>query len=78
MMESKESTDLPQWDYRTLVIDTGSFLSRGDIDEGEIEDRLKELGKRGFELVSAVPVSDGSVGTRRLLFVLKRPASART
>ncbi|BCX47366.1 conserved hypothetical protein [Haloferula helveola] len=64
-----------RWEHRSLVIETGGWGSRGVIQTSEVDARMNELGRDGFELVSAIPVSDGSVGTKRIALFFKRPAA---
>ena len=66
-----------QWEHRSLVIETGGWLSRGEVQTSDLDMRMNEMGRFGFELVSAIPVSDGSVGTRRIVLFFKRPAGTR-
>ena len=45
----------------------------GDPGDETMNAELKKYGALGFELVAAVPVSDGSVGTKRIVLFFKRP-----
>ncbi len=65
-----------QWDYRTLVVGTGGWLARGDVDAAAIDDTLAQYGQHEFELVAAIPVSDGSVGTASIALFFKRPSKS--
>ncbi len=62
-----------KWEQKTEIVETGGFLSRGKVDVDELNDVLMTHGADGFELVAAVPVSDGAVGTRRIALFFKRP-----
>ncbi|MCB1062895.1 MAG: DUF4177 domain-containing protein [Verrucomicrobiae bacterium] len=68
---------MDSWEYKTLVFETGGRVSRGTIDESEIERALNRWGSSGWEAVSVTPVSDGNVGTRRLLVLFKRRKTSR-
>jgi hypothetical protein len=63
---------MEKWEYKTLVFETGGWVSRGKLDESEIESALNRWGSSGWEAVSVTPVSDGNIGTRRLLVLFKR------
>ncbi len=60
------------WHYKSILIETKGFWSRGVIDVSSVDRALVELGNDGWELVAVVPVSDGNVGTARLLYTFKR------
>ena len=61
------------WEYQSLVIKTAGVVRSGVIKVDAIDGKLAEFGSAGWELVAVVPVSDGSVGTARLLYTFKRP-----
>ena len=61
------------WDYRSLLVETKGVFARGVIDVSALDGALAEFGNAGWELVAVVPVSDGNVGTARLLCTFKRP-----
>ena len=56
-----------QWEYR--VITTKSHWQ--SLEDGDIQNALNKLGKRGWEAVSVTPYP-GSAGTK-YVFVMKRP-----
>ena len=60
------------WEYKSLLVETKGFLFRGVVDVSLLDRSLNTLGDLGWELVAVVPISDGSVGTARLLCTLKR------
>ena len=66
----------PVWEYKSLLVETGGFVRRGVIDVEEVDALLARHGRSGWELVAVVPVSDGAVGTARLLYTFKRPGPA--
>ena len=61
------------WDYKSLLVETKGFFARGVIDVSALDSVLAKIGDAGWELVAVVPVSDGNVGTARLLCTFKRP-----
>ena len=64
------------WEYKSLVVKTAGFVRSGVIKVEALDEQLAAFGSAGWELVAVVPVSDGSVGTARLLCTFKRPRSA--
>jgi hypothetical protein len=64
------------WDYKSVLVNTKGLWSRGVIDVSTLDGTLAEFGTAGWELVAIVPVSDGNVGTARLLCTFKRPAAS--
>lgn len=56
-----------QWEYQ--VITTKSHWQ--SLEDGDIQNALNKLGKRGWEAVSVTPFP-GSAGTK-FVFVMKRP-----
>ncbi len=54
------------------VVETVGFWSRGKVDVGQLNSLLSRYGEEGFELVTVTPLSDGNVGTRRILLFFKR------
>jgi hypothetical protein len=69
-------SDQPRWVYKSLLVETKGFFARGVIDATQLDDNLTELGRQGWELVAIVPVSDGNVGTARLLCTFKQEATS--
>lgn len=62
----------PLWEYQSVIVETKGFLSRGQLDAASTDEWLNRLGSEGWELVQVTPVGDGTVGTARLLYTLKR------
>lgn len=61
-----------QWEQKVEVIETGGFMSRGKVKIDDTNALLMEYGAEGYELVAAVPMSDGAVGTKRIALFFKR------
>lgn len=62
-----------KWEHKTVIVDTKGFIRRGVLDEHQIDTRIRSLGNDGYELVAAIPVSDGNVGTSKIAMFFKRP-----
>ena len=61
-----------QYEHKTHVIETSGWMSKGKIKADEIDREIEVFGRDGFRLVSAIPVSDGSVGTKRITLFFER------
>ena len=61
-----------RYDHRCHVIETGGWLSRGNVDPSDIDDEIAGYGAAGYRMVSAIPVSDGNVGTKRIALFFER------
>lgn len=68
-----------QWEYLSKLLETkvevSDGASRGVINCSDLTQGLNDLGNDKWELVSTTSISDGNVGTARLLFVFKRPVT---
>ena len=62
-----------KWEHKTVVIETKGLIGRGVIDASQIDEKIRQWGDLGYELVSVIPVSDGNVGTSRIALFFKRP-----
>jgi hypothetical protein len=60
-----------KWEYKVLHIDAKGFLGSKVVDEPVLEQKLNQLGEKGWELVTAQQLT-GSTAT---LYVFKRAAS---
>ncbi|MGE9266655.1 MAG: DUF4177 domain-containing protein [Verrucomicrobiales bacterium] len=61
-----------QYEHRSHVIETSNWISSGRIDPDEIDKEIAEFGRAGFKLVTVIPISDGSVGTKRITLFFER------
>jgi len=59
------------WEYRTELFPTGGFLG-GKFDERAMTAVMNELGRDGWELVSAFDTNQGSGQTRDVVLIFKR------
>jgi hypothetical protein len=60
-----------RWEYKTLKLGTKGFLG-GKLDEVELETKMNELGKDGWELVSAFDTNQSHGETRDVIVMFKR------
>jgi hypothetical protein len=60
-----------KFEHRILHVTPGSVWSI-KIDAQELTDTLNELGRQGWEVVSAVDTDISGTGVKALMFVLKR------
>ncbi|QKZ15006.1 DUF4177 domain-containing protein [Spirosoma sp. KUDC1026] len=60
-----------KFEHRILHVTPDSFWSI-KIDAQELTDTLNELGRQGWEVVSAVDTDISGTGVKALMFVLKR------
>ena len=66
---------MKQFEYRILDVIAGGFWG-GKIDAQELTDKLNELGREGWEVVSTVDLNRYEGGTKGLLVMLKREATS--
>lgn len=62
---------MKRFEYRVLDVATGGFLG-GKVDAQELTDTLNELGREGWEVVSAVDTDFYGGGSKSLTIILKR------
>ena len=61
-----------KYQHKTHVIETAGWVSKGKIEPGAVDDEIRSYGEKGYRLVSVIPVSDGSVGTKRITLFFER------
>jgi hypothetical protein len=78
LVESRHTSaaDIPmtRWEYETVKLEPGGFFG-GKVDVDELRATLRDLGRKGWELVSAFDTNFGQGTTRELILILKRPAA---
>jgi hypothetical protein len=67
-----------KWEQISEVVETGGVVTRGRVDSSKLNELLMKRGAEGYELVTAIPISDGAVGTRRVVLFFKRPVQGLT
>jgi len=60
-----------KWEYKTINYEKRSFFS-GKIDRAELNEKLNDIGREGWELVS-ISGSSGWGAAAGILAVFKRP-----
>jgi hypothetical protein len=60
-----------KWEYKVVEFNSGGFMG-GQINTQEIESRLNELGKLGWELVTSYSTNAGYGSTRKVVYTLKK------
>ena len=60
------------WEYETIKFSATEWFVGGNLDDSGIKNRLNELGRSGWELVSMVSTTGGG-STEVVVAVLKRP-----
>lgn len=66
---------MKKFEYRILDVAAGGFWG-GKIDGQELTDKLNELGREGWELISTVDLNRYEGGTKGILVMLKRELMA--
>lgn len=61
-----------KFEHKCHNIETSGWFKKGEIDCLEIEQSIAHFGASGYRLVSAIPVSDGSVGTKRITLFFEK------
>lgn len=62
---------MEKWEYKVVDFQSGGFMG-GLLNTAEIEAKLNELGKDGWELVSSYSTNAGYGATRKLVYTLKK------
>lgn len=62
-----------RWEYKVFKLAATGFWVGGKLDEARFQEMLNELGREGWELVSAFDTNQGHGTTRDVVSVLKRP-----
>lgn len=62
---------MKKFEYRVLDVTAGGFWG-GKIDGQELTNKLNELGREGWEVISATDTDIYGGGTKGLIIVLKR------
>ncbi|MFT3686886.1 MAG: DUF4177 domain-containing protein [Phycisphaerales bacterium] len=65
------------WEYQTISLGGSGFMW-ASFDWASFNQRLNDLGKRGWELVTMMDVNRHEGGTAYIVAVLKRPVQAPT
>lgn len=60
------------WEYKTIQIKTHGALG-GLVDTDNLDSKLNELGKLGWELVSSSTTTQDFGSSRRIIAIFKRP-----
>ncbi|RYC71824.1 MULTISPECIES: DUF4177 domain-containing protein [Spirosoma] len=62
---------MKRFEYLTLEVDTSGFWNN-KIDSQQLNDKLNELGREGWEVTSTVDLNRPQGATKGLLVILKR------
>lgn len=62
-----------RWEYKTIKLATTGFWVGGKLDEAKFDAMLNELGRDGWELVSAFDTNQSYGATRDVVAAFKRP-----
>ena len=62
------------WEYRTVLIPTGGWLG-GKFDERSMTETMNDLGRDGWELVTALDTNRSGGETRHVVLLFKRKSA---
>jgi hypothetical protein len=62
-----------RWEYKTVKLAATGFWLGGNLDEVRFTAMLNELGRGGWELVSAFDTNQSHGSTRDVVAIFKRP-----
>ena len=62
---------MTKWEYKVIEFDSRGAMG-GLIDQEKMELKLNELGKDGWELITAYSTNQGYGSSRKLVYTLKR------
>ncbi|MBT5613124.1 MAG: DUF4177 domain-containing protein [Lentisphaerae bacterium] len=63
------------WEYRTIKIDAKGWFVGGKVDEQSLDQSMNDLGRDGWELVTALDTNTEGGASRHILAIFKRHAS---
>jgi hypothetical protein len=61
----------PRWEYTTVKLDIPGFFGP-KLNPGEVDAQLNALGREGWELVSALDLTEGHGHSKQIVCILKR------
>ena len=62
---------MENFEYKVVVYDTKGFWG-GSVEPSQLEDRLNQLGRDGWELVSCTSTSQSYGSSKSIVFIFKR------
>ena len=66
---------MSRWEYNTVIFEASFWLSTGSLDGEAFQEKLDELGRSGWELVSVFDTNRQQGATFQVVAVFKRPLS---
>jgi hypothetical protein len=66
-----------KWEYLSVAFAATGFWVQGKLDGDAFNERLNQLGQKGWELVSVFDTNVGGGGTRDVFAVFKRQGAVR-
>lgn len=60
------------WNYKAIEFDPKKSFMGGKVDCQTIENRLNELGRQGWEVVSSFTTNEGYGNTKKIVYTLKK------
>ncbi|PKM95632.1 MAG: DUF4177 domain-containing protein [Firmicutes bacterium HGW-Firmicutes-1] len=63
---------MKRWIYKVIEFDPKKSFMGGKVDCNNIEQRLNELGRQGWEVISNFTTNEGYGNTKKLVYTLKR------
>jgi len=61
-----------RWEYRTLKLPANRGFLGGRFDQTQLDTQLLELGREGWELVTAFSTQEGYGSSRDIVVIFKR------
>lgn len=62
-----------KWEYKTIKLSTTGFIG-GKLDEDKLDQLMNNLGRDGWELVSAFDTNQSYGASRDVIAIFKRPS----
>ena len=59
------------WEYRTIKLAATGFFG-GKVDENKLDETMNDLGREGWELVTAFDTNQGYGATKDMVLIFKR------
>ena len=63
---------MDKWEYKTVKLDTTTWIGSGNIEETQLDDQMNRLGNEGWELVSALDTNATGGISKYIVTIFKR------
>ena len=62
---------MDKWEYKTIKLDTTTWIGTGNIEENQLDQQMNDLGEQGWELVSALDTNSTGGVSKYVVTIFK-------